>query len=70
MSNILIDGKFERATFVTLDNPNEDIAQLITLKTKGKKNAVALRYCPFCGNSINFMNNIKDTVVEKGLIDE
>ena len=55
---ISIDDKFERADFVTMSNPLKDIAQLITLKVQGQKNAVALKYCPFCGESINFMNDI------------
>ena len=49
---ISIDDKFEKASFVTMNNPNEDIAQLITIKAKGQKNAVALKYCPFCGNKV------------------
>ncbi len=49
---ISIDDKFEKASFVTMSNPNEYIAQLITLKAQGQENAVALKYCPFCGNKV------------------
>jgi hypothetical protein len=49
-----LDDKFEKATFVSLSSPHQELANLVTFRTNLKSHAVALSFCPFCGEKIRF----------------